>query len=570
MRSDLHFSVLGPVRLLREGAEKTAGQPRQCAVLVSLLLRAGRSVSLPTLVKDVWGDKAPPSAIGSVRTYIYRLRQALSGLGDSPVQLVDGGYLLRIQPDALDLNCFKQTMAKAREARDSGNLTLAEDLLSKGLDMWKGAALAGVPGPFAKMQRGVLGELRLACKEDHLALQVDNGRYAEAAAELTGLLAEYPLRERICSLLMTALYGAGRQSEALAVYHRTSHLLRQDLGVSPSPELQQVHEHLLSGRLRLPQNTNHPVGQWHAVLPQAPAQLPAALPSLVGREKEREQLERFAHDSEASSCAAICVIDGVAGVGKTAFAIYAGHRLARRFPDGQLFADLRDPGPKAGPKDPAEVLADFLRSLGVRCSSIPETTRGRGLMFRDLLTKRRMLVVLDNADSADQLKDLLPQSPGSMAVVTSRRQLHTLVASYRALPLTLLPLSQDEARSLLSQRLGSARTEAEPEAVDRIIRSAKCHPLALANITARAAYRPKMLLASLADEYALPEHSTSDAFEEDSALIHRAPITRACLQLDSEAASLFHTLNTGLHGIASPPVPPLVNQRLRRTQPDAW
>src|SRR4051794_18922872 len=169
----VQFSVLGPVRLHRRGVEAGAGQPRQCAVLASLLLRAGRPVSLSKLVEDVWGDEAPLSAIGSVRTYVYRLRRALGERSDSSVKLVDGGYLLHIPPDAVDLNRFKETTVKAREARSNGDLETAVNLLTKGLEMWKGEALAGVPGPFASQQRRVLGELRVACAEDHLACEVE-------------------------------------------------------------------------------------------------------------------------------------------------------------------------------------------------------------------------------------------------------------------------------------------------------------------------------------------------------------------------------------------------------------
>ncbi|GGY10467.1 hypothetical protein GCM10010510_65480 [Streptomyces anandii JCM 4720] len=343
---------------------------------------------------------------------------------------------------------------------------------------------------------------------------------------------------------MTALYGAGRQSEALTTYHTTSHLLRQRLGVNPSPELRQVHERILSGRLQLPQGVGRETGGRRPVSPQAPAQLPAALPSLVGREREQEQVERLADEAEASSSVAVCVVGGMAGVGKTAFATATAHRLAERFPDGQLFADLQGAGPGAEPRNPAGVLVDFLQSLGVRSEAIPETTQARALMFRGLLGKRRMLVVLDNAWNTDQLKDLLPGGPGSMAIVTSRMQLHALVAAYQALPLTLLPLSQDDARSFLARRLGASRTAAEPEAVDRIIRCAGRLPLALANVAARAAYRPQMRLTSLADEYAPSEHDILDAFtsEEDPVLDVRASIARSYHQLDSEAASLFRAL----------------------------
>lgn len=545
MYAGVRFSVLGPVRLHRQGVEAGAGQPRQCAVLASLLLRAGKPVSLSKLVEDVWGDEAPPSAVGSVRTYVYRLRQALGEQSDSSVSLVDGGYLLHIQPDALDLNRFKETTARAREARSTGDLASAVSLLTEGLRMWKGVALAGVPGPFAGQQRSVLGGLRLACAEEQLACEVERGRYTEAAAELSALLVEHPLRERICSLLMTALYGAGRQSEALTIYHTTSHLLRQRLGVSPSPELQQVHERILSGRFQLRQSADRPKGAPQTPPPHVPAQLPAALPSLVGREREQEQVERLVADAEASFSVAICTVGGLAGVGKTAFATTVAHRLADRFPDGQLFADLQGAGPEAGPRDPAHVLEDFLQSMGVRLEDMPETAQARGLMFRGLLANRRVLVVLDNAWNTDQLKHLLPGGPGSMALVTSRMQLHALVAAYQALPLTLMPLSQTDARSLLARRLGAARTAAEPEAVDRIIRLTGQLPLALANVAARAAYRPQLRLAGLADEYEAPECSTLDAFasDEDQALDVRESITRSYRLLDTETAALFRDLS---------------------------
>ncbi|MFW6690670.1 BTAD domain-containing putative transcriptional regulator [Streptomyces sp. MAR4 CNX-425] len=544
MHPGVQFSVLGPVRLHRQGVEAGAGQPRQCAVLASLLLRAGRPVSLSKLVEDVWGDEAPASAVGSVRTYVYRLRQALGQQCDSSVRLIDGGYVLRIPPDALDLNRFKETAARARQARSGGDLSSAAGLLAEGLAMWRGVALAGVPGPFADQQRSVLGELRLACAEEQLACQVEREQYAEAAAELSALLVEHPLRERVCGLLMTALYGAGRQSEALTIYHTTSHLLRQRLGVSPSPELQQVHEAILSGRLRLPHTAARPHSARRTPPLHAPAQLPAALPSLVGRDREQEQVERLVDEAGASSAAVICTVGGLAGVGKTAFATTVAHRLADRFPDGQLFADLQGAGPQATPRDPAHVLGDFLHAWGVGPRDMPETAQARGLMFRGLLADRRVLVVLDNARNTDQLTHLLPGGHGSMALVTSRMQLHALVAGYQALPLTLMPLSQADARSFLARRLGPARTAAEPHAVDRIIDLAGQLPLALANVAARAAYRPQLRLASLADEYQAPGLRALDVFasDEDPALDVRASLARSYRLLDPETAALFRDL----------------------------
>ncbi|MEV6057154.1 BTAD domain-containing putative transcriptional regulator [Streptomyces sp. NPDC052107] len=251
-------------------------------MLASLLLKAGKPVSLSKLVEDVWGDDALPSAVGSVSTYVYRLRRALGEQSDSCVSLVVRGYLLYHQPDALDLNRFKETTAWAREARSTGDLASTASLLTQGLEMWKGVALAGVPGPFAGQQRSVLSELRLVCAEERLTCEVERGRYAEAAAEPSALLVEHPVQERRGDLLMTALYGAGRQSEPLTINHMTSHLLRQRLGVSPSPELQQLHERILSGRFQLPQSADRPKGAPQTPPHHAPAQLPAALPSLGG------------------------------------------------------------------------------------------------------------------------------------------------------------------------------------------------------------------------------------------------------------------------------------------------
>ncbi|MFJ9729382.1 BTAD domain-containing putative transcriptional regulator [Streptomyces sp. NPDC101209] len=511
-------------------------------MLAALLLRAGTPVSPSTLVDDVWGDEAPASAVGSVRTYVYRLRQTLGEDSHTSLTLVDGGYLLRVAPDALDLDRFKHVTAKARSARSTGDLATAASLLSEGLGMWKGAALAGVPGPFAAQQRTALSELRLACAEERLACDVQSGCYAEAAADLSALLAEHPMHEGICGLLMTALYGAGRQSEALTIYHATSHLLRQRLGVSPSPELQQVHERILSGRFKLPRSTNRraATGQPPALRPPL-AQLPAALPRLVGREKEQEQVDRLVADADASKSVAICVVDGMAGVGKTAFATSVAHRLASHFPDGQLFAELHDGAANAVPRDPAEVLSDFLQSLGVGSDFIPATTQARGLMYRDLLAKRRMLVLLDNARNTEQIKQLLPGSPGSMALITTRTQTHALVAEYQALPLTLLPLGKADARSFLAQRLGQPRTAAEPEALDRIIHLAGGLPLALANVAARAAYRPRMTLAGLADEIASFGDSALEAStsEEALALDIRSSIERSYSLFHEEAAPPF-------------------------------
>ena len=549
MDTNVQFSVLGPVRLLLDGTEVGAGQPRQRAVLASLLLRSGSPVSLRRLIDDVWGDEAPASAAGSVRTYVYRLRRALSDACDGHVGRVDGGYRLRVTDDALDLNRFKHRVSQARQVRDGGAPAEATHLFAEALAMWTGNALAGVPGPFAGSQRSALDELRLLTAEERWACEVACGRYAEAAVELGALAAQHPLRERICELLMAVLYMSGRQAESLTTYHRTSHLLRQRLGVSPSPRLRQVHERILAGRFdpkaEFPNRRRAAPLPVRAAPPTVPAQLPAELPELLGRQDERQQvLDLFDQDAHAPA-AATCLIGGMPGVGKTALAIALAHQVADRFPDGLLFAELRGAGSGMDPCEPADVLADFLRALGLQPDAIPEGTRARGLLFRSLLARRRVLVVLDDARSSEQVKELIPGASGCATLVTSRMQLHGLVAANQALPMTLGPLGAQDARMLLARRLGVRRAAAEPEAVTALARLAGGLPLALAVAAARAAYRPRLRIADLIGEAAAGTGGL-DVFacEEDPALDVRRSIARSYRLLDAGSAWMLRGLST--------------------------
>ena len=310
MYTNVQFSVLGPVRVLVDGAEARIGQPRQRAVLASLLLRGGTAVSPHTLIDDVWGDEAPASAAGSVRTYVYRLRQVLDNGRDGRVRRMDGGYRLQLAPDALDLNRFNTEVSRARQARRRGDRDDAAHLFAGALSLWTGHALPGVPGPFAASQRAALDELRLVCVEERWACEVASGRYAKAVVELSALAAQHPLRERLCELLMAALCLSGRQAESLTAYHTTSHLLRERLGVSPSPRLRTVHERILAGRFDPVAELAGPRGPTSRPAPRpvaapasaVPAQLPAGLPELVGRADECGQvLDRF--DRAAPSAA---------------------------------------------------------------------------------------------------------------------------------------------------------------------------------------------------------------------------------------------------------------------------
>jgi DNA-binding SARP family transcriptional activator len=541
----VQFSVLGPLRIRRRADELACGQPRQSAVLASLLLRHGTPVSLSALVDDVWGEDAPASAPGSIRTYIYRLRRILESGGDSPIRLVSGGYLLDIDSAALDLNRFTSLAAKARGAHSAGRLAEAADSYADCLATWRGPALVGVPGPFAEAQRGHLSQLRLATTEDHLACEVERGRYAESVAELAALVSEHPLRERLCEMYMTALYGLGRQSEALKAFYDTSHMLNEQLGVRPSPNLRRIHQQILANELTLPLAKPGP-GRPESRTPTVfvpPAQLPAGLPRFVERD-ETESVRRLIAAGAASTSMVTCVVGGLAGVGKTAFAVHLARRVTDRFPDGQLFADLGGFGPSATARAPVEVLADFLETLGVPAECQPAGTAARALLFRGLLAGRRMLVVLDNARDAGQVRDLLPGSGGSLAIVTSRHQLHGLLARHQAVPVLLGPLDTGRARELLVHGIGTSRAAAEPAAVDDILVACGGLPLALSLVAARAAYRPAASLEGIAADVG-GRANPLDAFADDSdpGLDIRTVLSWSYRTLEPDCASFFRSLS---------------------------
>ncbi|MBO0806246.1 MAG: AfsR/SARP family transcriptional regulator, partial [Nocardiopsaceae bacterium] len=254
----LRVGVLGPVTAWRDGSETSAGQPRQRAVLGVLASRANRVVSRGELVDAVWGDDPPASAEGGVYTYVAGLRRILeperslrsaeSGRRVPPRVLVSagGGYMLRLPPDCLDAQEFEQCLGTARKRRAAGELAVALANVDRALGLWRGAAFAGVPGPFAEAERQRLDELRTAAAEERADLILALGRPAEVIPGLTSLIAEHPLRERARGLLMIALYRCGRQAEALQVFYDVRDRLGQELGIDPGSELNQIHQQVLA------------------------------------------------------------------------------------------------------------------------------------------------------------------------------------------------------------------------------------------------------------------------------------------------------------------------------------
>ncbi|MEV6134376.1 BTAD domain-containing putative transcriptional regulator [Streptomyces violaceusniger] len=550
----LRFAVLGPVRAWLGERELDLGSPQQRVVLATLLLRRGRPVTVAELVDAVWGDEPPPAAVSVLRTYASRLRKVLEpgrDAGESPRVVVSAadGYLVRVPERSVDLGVFEQRVGEVKRLLTAGEVSSAAELLRAALDEWEGTPLAGLPGPLAEAERSRLSEERLTMLETRLDIDVQLGRHSEVIAELTALTGEHPLRERLCRLLMLALYRSGRQAEALAAYRRTRSTLVAELGIEPGAPLQELHDRILAADASLDPSSPEKEAELWAPPAAAghgarPAQLPADLPTFTGRHAELRQTQALlADDVTHPATVLISTIGGMAGIGKTTLAVHWAHRIAHRYPDGQLYINLRGSCPVGKVKPPEEAIRIFLDALGVPAQRIPASPEAQAALYRSLLAGRRVLILLDNARDTEQVRPLLPGSPGCMVIVTSRNQLTGLIAGTGAHPLMLNPLTPAEAHSLLVRRVGAARAAAEPEAMDEIIARCARLPLALAIVAARAATRPGFPLEAIARELRDSQGSLDAFAGGDLATDIRAVFSSSYEALSAPAARLFHLLD---------------------------
>ncbi|MFJ2163620.1 AfsR/SARP family transcriptional regulator [Streptomyces sp. NPDC087856] len=548
MEEALRFAVLGPVRAWRGSEEIDLGSPQQRTVLAVLLLAEGSPAPRSTLIEALWGtDGEPASALGIMRTYVHHLRRALDPGGaaaTSVIRSVGDGYQLQVPPDATDLGVFRDLLTRADRTRHAGDARSAAKYLREALGLWRGPALADIRGDYAQDRRHRLGELRLSAQTFRLTVDIDLGAHGDVAAELAELAAQHPLDERFRELSMLALYRSGRQAAALETYQATRALLAEELGVDPGQALQTLYRRILHAdpELLLPRTLGEaeaPAGPGAPARPQpVPAQLPANLTAFVGREAELAVAAGLPVDSTV----VVSAIAGMAGVGKTTFAVHWARQLADRYPDGQLYLNLRGFDPNGTPMPTEHALRFFLESLGADPHGLPHDIDTLTSRYRTLLSGRRVLVLLDNARSAAQVRPLLPGAPGCLVIVTSRSRLSGLVAVDGAVPLHLDVLSPPEARALLARRLGDRRVAAEPEAVEEIIARCARLPLALAVIAARAAIRPSFPLAAIADELRCDSRGL-DAFQDgDDAADVRAVFSWSYRALPPEAGRLLRLL----------------------------
>ncbi|MET8977359.1 BTAD domain-containing putative transcriptional regulator [Streptomyces sp. NPDC004539] len=520
----MRFTVLGPVGVWRGETELTPGPAQRRALLALLLTRAGEPVPVHEMVDVLWGEKAPVSSVNVLSRHVGALRGVLdtepSGRSTSS-RLVrgSGGYRLILGAGELDLQRFRALRDEAGAARELGDPARAAVSLLEALALWRGPTASGIAPQvrahpvFAAVDR----EYPAAVKEAAVAA-------LEAGPALTGQLlpvlrrtaAAHPLDEVLHARLVTALVATGHRAEAWHAYRDVRTRLVDELGLDPGPELLAAEQRLPRGAASTPPGRpgsgagagdsaprpayggvpETPVGvRW-----VRPAQLPPDLVMFTGRRAELDRVHALlAPSDDPPNAVVISAIGGMAGVGKTSLAVHWAHQIAHRFPDGQLYADLRGFDPSGSVANPAEVIRGFLDALGVPAHRIPAGLDAQTALYRSLLAGHRVLVLLDNARDTQQVRPLLPGSAGCLIVVTSRSHLHGLVVADGAHPLPLGLLTAAESREFLARRLGTERVAAEPAAADEIVALCGSLPLALAVVGASASARPEWSLASIAE-----------------------------------------------------------------------
>jgi len=490
----VELRVLGDVEFLVDGHAIDVGHARQRCVLAALLVEANRVVASDQLLDRVWADRPPQRAAGVLSNYVSRLRRAFAVTEDVGIIRRSGGYLLRVDPMAVDLHRFRRLAGQARAAADGQD---AADLFDEALSLWRGEAFALLDTLWLNAIRVGLDAERLAVELDRNDLALDRGQHAGLLSGLLGSANTHPLDERLAGQLMLALYRSGRQADALERFQQIQRRLADELGADPSPPLQRLHRQILTADLALAgaaptvRSATSPI----------PRQLPAPPGSFVGRTRELAYLHTVLGAAPAETAGvAVITLSGTPGVGKTALAVRFAHQVADRFVDGQLYINLRGYDPTGSIMDPADAARGFLDALGVPAQRIPVEQNAQVGLYRSLLAGKRMLIVLDNARDAEHARPLLPGATGCLVVVTSRNELTGLIANEGARPLTLDLLATTEAHDLLAHRLGLDRVKAEPEAVASIVARCARLPIALAVVAARAASHPDHPLDAVAGQ----------------------------------------------------------------------
>ncbi|MER5465096.1 BTAD domain-containing putative transcriptional regulator [Streptomyces sp. NPDC002668] len=510
----MRIQVLGPVCVWRDGTRLDLGSPQRRAILALLAVSRGQQLPFSGLADALWGERPPASASNVIQTHIKHLRRLLEP-GRPPrapsavLPRLGDGYALRVPYGVIDLLRFRALVAAAETARRDGGQERAAALLADALGLWQQPPLADLPFLAANLMVVALAGERRGVVAQYGEAMIAAGKSPSVLPVLEEAAAAQPLDEGAQARLIRAYEAVGRRDQAVAVYRRSRRLLVDELGVDPGPELSEAYVSVLRRRTRPPTPGHGHVPDQDAttgpvpvsVAGALPAQLPADVPDFSGRDTELSALDRLLAGAEGSLTAvAVSVVSGTAGVGKTALAVHWAHRTRHRFPDGQLYVNLRGYDPDH-PIPPGDALTRFLSVLGVPGDLIPLDVDDRASRYRTEIADRRMLVVLDNALSEEQVRPLLPGSPSCTVVVTSRDNLAGLVALHGARRIGLGPLPLPDAVALLRSLIG-ARVETEPGPAAALAEQCVRLPLALRVAAELAVARPSLRLADLVTELA--------------------------------------------------------------------
>ena len=568
--------MLGPLEVRTEKGWSGIGAPKWRALLATLLLNPGQAVSTDRLIAELWGDEPPDRAANLVSVYVFRLRRLIDDAEGRVLTTRAPGYQLQLAPGDLDAERFAALTGQGRQALAHGDFRSAAATMTEAVGLWRGPALADVPpSELVTAEAGRLEESRLDAVELRLEADIGCGRHAELVPELRRLVSSQPLREGLWGLLIRALDRAGRHAEALAAYGEARQVIADELGVDPGPELQRLYQELLTADLitqrELPagpppappppptapppvaaRDRGHrpaaPARGGHRPGPAAdgprrpaeggrrrgphapgsrrvPAQLPADVGDFTGRALHLERLCSLVTEARRkdSPAVTVAVVAGAPGLGKTALAIHAAHALRPDFPDGQLYVSLL--GGRHQPVPADEVLARFLRDLGVDGSRVPADAEERAALYRTRLAERQILIALDDARDAAQVRPLLPGTGSCAVIITSRQRLSALAGS-RLIDLDVL--GDDEAAELFTRVIGADRAAAEPDAVRDVLTICAGLPLAIRIAGARLAARPGWSVRTLADRLTDQRHRMDELTAGDLAV-------RACFQVSFDA-----------------------------------
>ncbi|WP_052304864.1 AfsR/SARP family transcriptional regulator [Stackebrandtia nassauensis] len=531
--------LLGPVEIAGEDGWQRGGAPKQACVLACLALSPGTAVSIETLAHRVWDGPHPTETRNIIYGHVTRLRQLLKPHDEVRLRRMGTSeYQLDIEPELVDAWRMRDLAGKARAVQAGGDMTTAAELWRGAVEQWRGPALAGIKTEWSARTSRRLRNDYLAAAAGWSECLLQLGQHEAVVGNLEPIVEHHPLVENLVAPLLLALYRCGRTMDALNRYTDTRRQLRKTLGNDPGERLRTLYQRILRQEpelLRAPATERREAAP--AAVSPAPAPVPAQLPARVSGFINREaQLETL--DAQLPS-ASLVTISGMAGVGKTALAVHWAQRIASRFPDGQLYVNLRGFDPSGQPTEPADVIRGFLDALAVPPHSIPVSPDAQIGLYRSLVADRKMLILLDNAGEEKQVRDLLPGTPECLTIVTSRNRLTGLTASHGAVPMPLSEFTPEESRRFLRSRLGEGQLAAEPQAADTIIATCAGLPLALAVVAARAATMPQVQLEQSAAELRGATGDLEPFVMSDVSTDIRAVFSWSYRLLGAEAAHFF-------------------------------